>query len=99
MPSIVQINFPFTESQKELESHSEEVAGRFIDIDGLQWKIWLVDEASKTAGGIYQFENRDKAEAYAGGEMVAHLKNVRDGVQVNVFDTIGGAGKLTRAPL
>lgn len=99
MAAIVQINFPFTESQAELESHSIEAASRFVDIDGLQWKIWLVDEETKTAGGIYQFDSRAKAEAYANGAMVQHLENVREGVSVMVFDSIAGAGKITKAPL
>jgi hypothetical protein len=98
MSTIVQINFDYDEDQAKLESHSAEVAGRFVGLEGLQWKIWLVDEKSKTAGGIYLFESRDKAEAYAKGDMVAHLTNVRDNVQVSVFDTIEAAGEITRAP-
>jgi hypothetical protein len=98
MPAIVQINFPYTESQADLEAHSEEAANRFIAIDGLQWKIWLVDEKSKTAGGIYLFATREQAQAYAAGDLVSHLMNVRKGVEVSVFDTIDGAGLITRAP-
>jgi len=99
MASIVQINFPYTESQAEIENHSEEAAGRFTGVDGLIWKIWLVDEATKTAGGIYLFSTRDQAEDYAAGELVKHLKNVRDNVTVSVFDTIDGAGLVTNAPV
>jgi hypothetical protein len=99
MSSIVQINFPYTESQADIENHSEEAAGRFTGVDGLVWKIWLVDEATKTAGGIYLFSTRDQAENYAAGELVKHLKNVRDNVTVSVFDTIDGAGLVTNAPV
>jgi len=99
MSSIVQINFLYTESQADIENHSEEAAGRFTGVDGLVWKIWLVDEATKTAGGIYLFSTRDQAEDYAAGELVKHLKNVRDNVTVSVFDTIDGAGLVTNAPV
>jgi len=99
MSSIVQINFPYTESQADIENHSEEAAGRFTGVDGLVWKIWLVDEATKTAGGIYLFSTRDQAEDYAAGELVKHLKNVRDNVTVSVFDTIDGPGLVTNAPV
>jgi len=98
MPSIVQINFPYIESQEELESHSAEAAGRFVDVEGLRWKVWLADENTKTAGGIYLFDTRENADAYAEGALVAHLKNVREGVEVSVFDTIDEAGKVTNAP-
>jgi len=99
MTALVQINFPYTESQADLETHSEDAAPRFEDVDGLLWKIWLVDESSKTAGGIYLFESRDKAQAYAAGPLVAHLKTAREGVTVSVFDTIAGAGRITKAPV
>ena len=99
MPSIVQINFPYAESQADLEAHSAEAAERFIGVDGLQWKVWLVNEETKTAGGIYLFENREKADAYAGGPLVERLKGAREGVEVSVFDTIDEAGKVTNAPV
>lgn len=98
MSAIVQINFPYTENQADLETHAAEAAPRFTAIDGLLWKIWLVDEASKTTGGIYQFATREQAQAYADGDIVKHLKNVREGIEVKVFDTIEAAGKITRAP-
>ena len=99
MSAIVQINFPYSESQADIEQHSAEAASRFVDVDGLKWKVWLVDEERKPAGGIYLFANRDKAEAYASGDLVNHLKNVRDNVQVSVFDTIDAAGLITNAPV
>lgn len=99
MTAIVQINFPFSESEADLIQHSVEAAPRFSGVDGLQWKVWLVDEKTKTTGGIYLFESREKAEAYAAGDLVAHLKNVREGVEVSVFDTMDEAGKVTNAPV
>ena len=99
MPAIVQINFPYTESQSDLKKHSAEAAPRFSGVEGLQWKVWLVDAAAKTAGGIYLFDNRANADAYAGGPLVERLKNARDGVSVKVFDTIDAAGVITNAPV
>lgn len=98
MTAIVQINFPYTESQADLEQHSEAAATRFVDVDGLLWKIWLVDEKSKTAGGIYFFSDRDKAQAYADSPLVERLKSARENVSIRVFETIDGAGRITRAP-
>ena len=34
MPAIVQINFPYTESQADLEKHSAEAAPRFSGVEG-----------------------------------------------------------------
>ena len=99
MPAIVQINFPYAESQADLEKHSTEAAPRFSGVEGLQWKVWLVDEAAKTAGGIYLFDTRGNADAYAAGPLVERLKNAREGVNVQVFDTIDAAGAITHAPV
>ena len=63
MPAIAQINFPYTESQADLEKHSADAAPpRFTGEDGLKWKVWLVDEKTKTAGGIYLFTSRYKVQ-------------------------------------
>jgi len=39
MSAIVQINFPYLESEEDLISHSSEAAPRFLGVDGLKWKI------------------------------------------------------------
>jgi len=99
MPAIVQINFDFHETRAELEAGSIAVADKFLQVDGLRWKVWLVDEVSATAGGMYLFETRALAQAYADGPLVAHLESVRQNVSVSVFDTMDAAGKITRAPV
>jgi hypothetical protein len=98
MAAIVQINFDYSGSQAELEQGSVQAANLFTNIDGLVWKIWLVTETGKRAGGIYLFETREQADAYAASELVAHLKQQRRNTDVRVFDTIEAAGDITSAP-
>ena len=97
--AIVQINFPFSLSREELENGAAEVAGVFAGVDGLLWKIWLVDEAGRTSGGIYLFRDRASAEAYSRGELVTKLRQDWPGATVQVFDVMAEPSRITRAPL
>lgn len=99
MATIVQINFPFTESLDEYEDGAIEAAAKFTHIDGLLWKIWLVNEVSCMAGGIYHFADRRSAQSYVESDLVARLRSARDNVEVKIFDTIAAAGRVTRSPL
>lgn len=96
---IVQINFDFDIPKDKLTEHATKVAGMFAKIDGLLWKIWLVNESEHLTGGIYLFENKKKAQAYVDGEVVAKLKRDWTNVNVKIFDTIKEASAITRAPL
>lgn len=99
MSAIVQINFPFTESPPELLAGARQVAPVFTGMEGLLWKVWLVDEERRESGGIYLFRNRALAEAYVDSEVVTHLRQARPGISIRVFDTLDAPGLLTRAPV
>lgn len=99
MSAIVQINFKFDIPREDLERGAAAIADVFAGVDGLLWKIWLVDEAGMTSGGIYLFESRDKAEAYARSDIVATLRQDWPGATVQVFDIMTAPSRITRAPL
>lgn len=99
MSTIVQINFPYTEDNKNLREGAGEVAPVFAGMDGLLWKVWLVDEARRESGGIYLFSTRAQAEKYLASDIVAHLRSVRPGISIKLFDTLDAPGMITRAPV
>lgn len=88
MTAIVQINFTYAEPDAEFRAAAQAAAPKFAGLDGLAWKIWLIDEERKEAGGIYFFRTRAKAEAYVGGDIVAGLREARPDVVVKVFDNL-----------
>jgi hypothetical protein len=104
MKKILQINFKFKISRPELEKAFLQIAPRFGpsgDVKGLIWKIWIVNEAEKSAGGIYLFKDEASVETYLKGEIVAGLKSnpaVSD-VEVKVFDILSEHTKITRGPV
>ena len=97
--AIVQINFDLTVPAAELEKHATQIADRFNQVDGLLWKIWIVNEAQQVTGGIYLFENISKAQNYVDSDIVADLRRNWTNVEVKVFEVMEAPSRITRAPL
>lgn len=97
MSAVVQINFDFDSSLAELTTGTVKVAPIFAGLDGLLWKIWLVNNEEKGTGGIYLFESLQQAQAYASSDVVANLKRDRSNVVVKVFDVLKEPSLLTNA--
>jgi hypothetical protein len=98
---ILQVNVKFSIPSADLESAWLGAAQPIADTPGLQWKVWLINEAESEAGGIYLFENEAATKAYMDGPMVAALKAspVISNVSAKVFGVMGEHSAITRAPL
>jgi hypothetical protein len=95
MTAVVQINFNIDEPAAYREAALAAVP-KFTDMEGLLWKVWLIDEERKEGGGIYLFATRELAEAVA-SDIVADLERRIPGTQVKVFDDFQEASALTGA--
>lgn len=63
---ILQIHFDYTGGYgEEMYEQSHELAKSIKDEKGFIWKIWTEDKDKGIAGGIYAFDSRKNAEAYA----------------------------------
>ena len=99
--TILQVNLRFNIPRGDLETAWLDAAQPIADTPGLLWKVWLMNEEEKEAGGIYLFENESAAQAYIAGPIVASLKAspaVSD-INAKLFDTLPQHGAVTRAPL
>ena len=100
---IVQINYRRPEMPKaEWEArYTDDRALQFLEVPGLLWKIWLDGDADRLAGGIYLFESRAAAEAYAAGPIVARMRANPDlsEVDIRIFEVRERMSGITRAPL
>jgi hypothetical protein len=67
MLTILQMNFEFQNSPDEVKEQGQNLAPAISQVPGLLWKIWLIDEATHQAGGIYLFESQTTAAAYLNG--------------------------------
>jgi len=101
MKKILQINLKFKVTRAELEKAFLEVAKPIADVKGLLWKVWLINEAEKSAGGIYLFKDDASVEAYLKGKIVAGIMAhpALSNVEAKVFDILPKHTKITRGPV
>ena len=99
---IVQINYCYRGARAEREQrYTDELAAKFLKVDGLNWKIWLDSPDEPRVGGIYLFDDRAAADAYLAGPIVAGLRaspDVHD-LECRVFDVRERMSEITRAPI
>lgn len=98
---ILQVNLKFSIPRADLATAWLGAAQPIADTPGLQWKVWLMNEAENEAGGIYLFESKAAAQAYLGGPIVASLKSspAISNISAKLFDVLGEHSAVTRAPL
>ena len=98
---ILQVNVKFSILRADLSAAWLGAAQPIADTPGLVWKVWLMNETESEAGGIYLFENKDAAEAYMAGPIVASLKAspVISDISAKLFDVMEEHSAVTRAPL
>jgi len=98
---ILQINFKFNVSGEEYEKAVSPVAESIADVDGLRWKVWIVNEADKEAGGIYLFDDDSSVQAYLAGPIVANIKShpALSDISAKAFDVMDKLTAVTRGPL
>ncbi len=70
---ILQINYKFNVSRAEHDQTVSTLASEIAAVDGLRWKVWLMNEAESEAGGIYLFKDEASTNAFLEGPIVAQV--------------------------
>lgn len=98
---ILQINFTFNVSREAYEATVSPMADAFAAVPGCQWKIWLMNEANREAGGIYLFEDDASLQAYLVSPLVAQVTShpALSGFSVKQFDVMEAVTKVTHGPV
>lgn len=101
---VVQINYRRPDMPREQweARYTDETAAPFVNLPGLQWKIWLDDPSdAQMSGGIYLFADRKTAQAYVDGPIVARMRanTALSQLQIRMFDVRRNMSEITRAPL
>jgi hypothetical protein len=99
--TILQINYQFTSSLADFSSLVTPMAHPISAVPGLVWKIWLMNETGKEAGGIYLFESQEAAQAFVGSDAVKSFAShpTITGVNAKLFEPDETLSEITRAPL
>ncbi len=98
---ILQINLKFNVSRAEYDQAASSLAGQFAALAGLRWKIWIMNEKDREAGGIYMFENEASVKAYLEGPLAATVTShpALSDFSVKQFDVMEDVTKTTRGPV
>jgi hypothetical protein len=98
---MLQINFKFNVTKAEYHQAVSALAGDFANLAGLRWKIWIINEAEKEAGGYYMFEDAASVKAFLEGPLAAGVIShpALSDFSVKQFDVMDDLSKTTRGPV
>lgn len=98
---MLQLNFTFNVSRAEYEQAVSPLADKFAAVAGLRWKVWLMNEEEREAGGIYLFDNETSLQSYLEGPLAAAVSNhpALSNMSVKQFDVMDDLTVITRGPV
>jgi hypothetical protein len=98
---ILQINFKLNVPPAEYRKMCESLAQTIVDVPGLVWKVWLLNEQEGEAGGIHLFQDEQSLVGYLSGPIVAQIKSLPQLREISAkrFDTMPEVTAVTRGPL
>lgn len=98
---ILQINFKLKVSASEYVEAVMPLASDIAAVPGLLWKVWLINEVDKEAGGIYWFNDAASLDAYLNGPIVAGITShpALEDISVKIFDNISQLSEITNGPV
>ena len=99
--TVLQLRFKVRVPPRVLLAHSREAATIIASVEGLIWKMWVMQEEASEMGGIYLFANRETAEAYLNNPVLEAIRSNPAVVstQSQLWDVESSLSALTRAPL
>ena len=95
------ISFNFSGPPTEYVRAMKPLAGEFLNVPGLRWKIWLINEPQCTAGGLYLFDDSGYVQAFLSSSLMEGLRHhpgLTD-LQVMPFDVLEAETRTTHGPL
>jgi len=99
--TVLHLRFKLRVRPEVFLSHSREAATIIASVQGLIWKIWVLQEEEFEIGGMYLFADREAAEAYLNHPVVQALRSNPAVVSAHsqLWNVESSLSALTRAPL
>jgi hypothetical protein len=99
--TVLHLRFKLRVLPDVLLAHSREAATIIASVEGLIWKIWILQQEEFEMGGMYLFANREAAEAYLDHPVIQAVCSnpVVVSHQAQLWDVESSLSALTRAPL
>lgn len=102
MPArLLQLNLDFSVTPTEYEQAVSPLADEFARVEGLRWKIWIMNTEAREAGGIYLFDDQESVDAFLNGPLAAQVAGhpALANLTVKVFDVMDELTAVTRGPV
>ncbi|MGD2144933.1 MAG: YdhR family protein [Anaerolineae bacterium] len=98
---LLQLNFKFSVTGAEYEQAVSPLANQIAAVDGLRWKIWIINEEEREAGGIHLFDDEASVKAYLEGPIAAQVTShpALSDFSVKQFDVMEKQTAITRGPV
>lgn len=98
---VLQLNFQLGVPSEEWENTAKDIAGKFAAVPGLKWKVWIMNEERREAGGIYMFESAEAMNTFLGSELAGAVKShpAVKNMSAKPFGVLPEPTKTTRGPL
>lgn len=98
---ILQITFNYDCSEAELKTTFAHAAAAIAHFPSLNWKIWIINDQIKAAGGVYCFDDETALVNYINSPIVAAIRAnpALSNLQVTPFAAIAALTAQTRGPV
>lgn len=95
------MHFKFNTSPAEYVQAMQPLVDEILSTQGLRWKIWLINEALCTAGGLYLFDDSACVQAFLASPLMDRLKHHPSFTDLRVmsFDILTVETRATHGPL
>ena len=99
--TVLHLRFKLQVPPEVLLAECGEAATVIASVEGLIWKIWVLQQEEYEVGGMYLFANRETAEAYLNHPVIQAVRGNPAVVstQAELWDVESSLSALTRAPL
>jgi hypothetical protein len=99
--TVLHLRFKLRVPPDAMLANSREAATDIASVEGLIWKIWILQEDECEMGGMYLFANRETAEAYLNHPVIQALRSNPKIVSTKseLWNIESSLSALTRAPL
>ncbi|MES1159131.1 MAG: YdhR family protein [Bacteroidota bacterium] len=98
---ILTTKFNYRMPTGELKKIMPVAAHGFAEIPGCTWKIWLINEEHKEAGGVYLFESDMALDQFLNSHLLTSVTSNPDfsNFRADTFDVEEQPSLITRGPL
>jgi len=99
--ALLHLRFKLRVSPDVVLAHSRDAANRIASLDGLIWKVWLLEREQREMGGLYLFASREAAVAYLNHPIIQTLCSNPAVVSTDsqIWEVESSLSALTRGPL